>query len=437
MTASSVHVATQLESIVGRSHIKSSPEECAAYSVDNCIPGVVAAPASAHEVSEIVRFAAKENLAVIACGSRSKLNIGKPPARYDIALDMTSLNQIAHYDPADLTLSVEAGMSLATLSTALFEQKQFLPLAVPFADRSTVGGAIASGLDSPLRQLYGTARDFIIGAEFVTGSGALTKSGGRVVKNVTGYDLHKLLIGSLGTLAVITRINFRTFPLPLDACGFLASYPSAAGALALRDRIANSPLAPSTFEIVSPRFPHLFPDADLWHVCVGFAGTAEVSGRVSRDLLAFAAETNSVSAQILEDQACFTLWQQIREAIPNLLSASPAMCIFKIAQLPGELPKLFSSLAKIELPSVVLAGGSGAFYYGFCPASPDLQLLSGTVASIFEICSEQNATSALLWCPTELKKHQNIWGQPRQDDGLMKRLKFAFDPQNILAPGRY
>ena len=126
-----------------------------------------------------------------------------------------------------------------------------LPLAVPFMDRATVGGTIASGVDSPLRQLYGTARDYVLGMEFVTGDGAPAKSGGRVVKNVTGYDLHKLMIGALGTLGVITKINFRTFPLPVAT---RASWPRSTqppgDRAAARHR--PSPLRPLVVEIVSP-----------------------------------------------------------------------------------------------------------------------------------------------------------------------------------------
>jgi len=212
MIVSSTNIATRLESAIGSSRVVTDAAIRAAYAVDEIIPSVVAKPSSPEEAAEVVRLAAQENLALIPTGARTKLQIGRPPTRYDIALDLTALNQIVHYDPSDLTLSAEAGTPIEKLNATLLEHRQFLPLLVPWYSRSTIGGAIASGIDSPLRQFYGTARDFLIGAEFVDGTGNLCKSGGRVVKNVTGYDLHKLLIGSLGTLAVITRLNFRTFP---------------------------------------------------------------------------------------------------------------------------------------------------------------------------------------------------------------------------------
>src|ERR1700756_554331 len=224
MASALSNFASRLESAIGVSHVSADPSVCSEYVVDELTPSAVAKPASAGEVAEIVRFAALEKLSLIPCGHRTKLQIGMPPSRYDVALDMTALDQIAHYDPGDLTVSVDAGANFNALAAPLYQQKQFLPLSVPFYFESTIGGIIASGVDSSLRHSYGTARDFLIGAEFVDGTGRICKSGGRVVKNVTGYDLHKLLIGSFGTLAVITRLNFRTFPALPSSRGFVISF---------------------------------------------------------------------------------------------------------------------------------------------------------------------------------------------------------------------
>src|SRR5271168_4836156 len=248
MSVTSANLGERLASIIDASRVHRDPVVLARYSIDEVSPGAVAKPASAEDAAEIARFAIAENLAIVPVGSRSKLGIGMPPTRYDIALDMTALDQIAHYDPGDLTLSVDAGLPLAKLNAALAPHRQFVPLLLPFYSTSTIGGAIATGLDSPLRQTYGTARDFLIGAEFIDGTGARCKSGGRVVKNVTGYDLQKLLIGSLGTLAIITRLNFRTFPSLVSeesrAEMFVAAFADAKSAVAFRQNIAASPFTP-------------------------------------------------------------------------------------------------------------------------------------------------------------------------------------------------
>src|SRR5579863_7418001 len=212
----SIRAATQifprLSEIVGNSNIVADPTQLSAYEIDGEIPSAAARPGSSREVAEVVKFAASEKLAIVPMGARTKLGMGMPPRHYDIALEMTRLDRVVAYDPGDLTLGVEPGIPLQRLQGVLAGHRQFLPLVVPFMDRGTVGGTIASGTDSSLRQPYGTARDYVLGMEFVTGDGELVKSGGNVVKNVSGFDIHKLMIGALGTLGVITRINFRTFP---------------------------------------------------------------------------------------------------------------------------------------------------------------------------------------------------------------------------------
>src|SRR5713226_10759399 len=354
MINASTSLAPALEAILGASRVLSDAVARASYAVDEIIPSAVAQPSSPEEAAEIVRFAALEKLALVPCGARTKLQIGMPPSRYDIALDMTALNQIVHYDPGDLTLSAGAGTPIAKLNATLIEHHQFLPLLVPWYSRSTIGGTIASGIDSPLRQFYGTARDFLLGAEFVEGAGKLCKSGGRVVKNVTGYDLHKLLIGSLGTLAVVTRLNLRTFPAPLASRGFVASFPTQEGALTLRSAIAESPLRPLTLDILSPGLAHVFatrtpatpevavfsdenrsarqfslpPVGDWfrpreWQLCAAFDGTPEVLKRYARDLTRHAEQASATSATILDDSTRPSVWGRLRETLSMLLEASP------------------------------------------------------------------------------------------------------------------
>src|ERR1700722_13334686 len=248
----------QIAGIVGDANFICDPGELSSYAIDGKTPAAVARPGSSEEIAEIVKFARAEKLAMVVTGARTKLAMGSPARQYDFALDMTRLDRVLAYDPGDLTLGVEAGIPLCKVQDALAEHGQFLPLVVPFADRTTVGGTIASGVDSPLRQSYGTARDYILGMEFVTGEGVVAKSGGRVVKNVTGYDMHKLLAGSLGTLGIITKINLRTFPRPLHSRGFISRFETADATLGMRHRIAQSSLTPLTIEILSPQTADIF-----------------------------------------------------------------------------------------------------------------------------------------------------------------------------------
>src|SRR5258708_4630518 len=194
--SSVANLSTRLEKLVGRNRVSATESSLQEFAIAGRAPMAVLKPRSAEEVAEIVSFAATEKLAVTACGSRSKLELGMPPQRYDLALDMTELSQIAHYDPGDLTVGVDAGMPLGELAKVLAAKNQFLPLAVPCSATSTIGGAIASGIDSTFRQQYGSARDFLIGAEFVDGTGKPGKSGGPLGEEGTRDTLRKLSIGS-------------------------------------------------------------------------------------------------------------------------------------------------------------------------------------------------------------------------------------------------
>ena len=169
-------IAARFENVVGASHVRTDRADLASYEIDGVAPAIALQPATAEEAAHIVRIAVEQKCTVIPCGARTLLALGLTPERYDVALDMTRVTGIVHYDPGDLTVSVNAGTRLTMLASVLAEKHQFLPLEVPFFERATAGGAIASGLDSPLRHFYGTARDFVIGAEFVDGTGALAKS---------------------------------------------------------------------------------------------------------------------------------------------------------------------------------------------------------------------------------------------------------------------
>lgn len=461
----SVNFAARLETAIDASHISTDAAVCSEYIVDEVVPAVVATPVSAEEVAEIVRFTALEKLALIPCGNRTKIGIGMPPARYDLALDMTGLNRIAHYDPGDLTLSVDAGTSFNEFAVPLYNQKQFLPLAVPYYFESTIGGIVASGVDSSLRHSYGTVRDFLIGAEFVDGTGRLCKSGGRVVKNVTGYDLHKLLIGSLGTLAVITRLNLRTFPSAPASRGFVASLPTPQGALSFGKLIEDSPLRPATIELVSPSLMRflleaegaaieppamplqgMFPD-NFWHLCVSVEGSSEVCGRATREFAHLAAsykdENLNLQLATLGETQGADLWHYIGQAVPFLLESSPSAAIFKITLLPARMGNLLLQLHSLadesSLPHATLARACGVIYFALLPSPPGpppLQLLAEAASKIFALCQKEGASATLPWCPTALKRQVNIWGTPRADLALQRRLKSAFDPQNLFAPSR-
>lgn len=452
--------STRLAEIVGESNCSGDPSQLAGYQIDGVRPSAAVHPGSAEEVAEIIKHAVAEKLAVISAGARTKLGIGFPPRKYDVALDLTRLDRVISYDPDDLTLSVEAGIPLRKLAAVLAERGQFLPLAVPFSDHATIGGTVASGVDSPLRQFYGTARDYILGIEFVTGEGISAKSGGRVVKNVTGYDLHKQMVGSLGTLGVMTQINFRTFPLPLGTRAFVANFDTAERALSMREGVSRSALTPLTMEILSPGVADLlYSDAasalepapfaanivsnKTWAFTAGFAGTEKVLNRCESELRNFADQCGAKTAVTLSDQVPGAFGRK-REFIPIALASSRATTILKISVAPLKLKETLAEiLSAAEADSVrcaVLARGVGIVYAALLPESKDegsRAKVACVVTRIQSACGRLQGHATIPWCPTEWKSQLAIWGAERNDLPQMRKLKAVFDPHNILSPGRF
>ncbi len=450
MNVARASVSSRLAAIAGGAHVVADPAQLAAYAIDGKMPAAVARPGTAEEAAEIVKFAAAENLALVPAGARTKLSMGMPPRQYDLALDMTRLDGVVAYDPGDLTLGVEAGIPLRTVAGELAAHRQFLPLAPSFRERTTVGGTLASGVDSPLRQFYGAARDFVLGMEFVTGDGALVKTGGRVVKNVAGYDLHKLMIGALGTLGVITKINFRTFPLPAPRRMFAAAFDGAVGACAMRNRIAQSPLAPMTLEIASPGAAALLAgDAGLfsashWTLAASFAGNEAVLARTERELRRMAEESQAVGASVLDAEKTTRALSHIAEIIPIALESSPATTILKIGVPPARMAEILDAAARTAeantLPWAALARGVGVIYFALLPAERSERARARVTRAASEIlaaCSALDGHATIPWSPGEWKGALAVWGSERGDFEIMQKLKNVFDPRGILSPGRF
>jgi glycolate oxidase FAD binding subunit len=438
----------RLADIVGAEHVLTGAAELAACEVDGLRPSAVVRPGTAAEVAEILKLAAAERLAVISMGGRSKLGIGMPPRSYDLALDLTRMNRVLAFDPADLTLGVEPGVRFAQLEQQLAAQRQFLPLAPAFADRATLGGIIAASADSPLRHAYGSARDQLLGMEFVTGAGVAAKSGGRVVKNVTGYDIHQLLAGSLGTLAVITRLNFRTFPLPPHERMFVAAFASSEGALEFCRAIGKSQLQPRIVEAINPATARLLRAAraplDRWSVAVAAAGHAAVIARHEQELSRMARELRADDFAAFDGAEQEALFAALSEFPRLTLETFPGAAIFRLPILPGAMPELLRQAQMMserhQIETAILIRAAGIVYVALLPPGGD----AGSAARLPVACRDlmqaslgAGARPMIEWCPASLKREMNIWPPPGSDQALAEKLKRLFDPQGILAPGRF
>jgi FAD/FMN-containing dehydrogenase len=488
----------KLEALVDAGNFFTDAENLARCTIDGCAPRAAVQANTVEQVVEVVRFAAAENLAVVPYGNFQQMGLGAPPARYDIALRI-GLHRVLSYDPRDLTLSVEAGIQLNILNQQLREQRQFLPLDSHFGGFATIGGILATNSSGPLRHAFGTARDFLLGLEFVTGEGVRTKSGGRVVKSVAGYDIHKLMIGSLGTLGIITSANFRTFPLPPVTATYLVRFATLDDALAFRRAMAASPLQPRALDILSPEAAHLLnslapPDAreisekeilqmvesetqartergeansfamtirtpspgfseKEWTVLVGTGGNEQVVERHRHELEPMAHAARAIAfeqarpprepfAQLVKDD-CME-WSYVRTFSSVAFHLKPAAAVMKISALPGQFSEFLKEATRIaeqhELASAALLRAAGVIYLALVPSSPEevpRKRLAQACNDIFAAAQRAGGNAVIEFCPAALKREVSVWGPPRADLALMRSLKNEFDPRGILSPGRF
>jgi len=446
-------VASRITNKFGAANVIADAAVLAAYEVDGMRPAAAVKAGTVQEIVELLTFAAAEKLAVIPCGGRTKLGIGAPPTQYDVALDLSRMNRFLAYEPHDLTLGIEPGVGMSALWETLGPERQWLPFFAAFGERATIGGVLATDAASPLRHAYGGPRDFVLGMEFVTGYGAAAKSGGRVVKNVSGYDAHKLLIGSLGTLAVITRANFKTFPFLPARDVFVAHFKSSATAMDYCRAVQKSVLEPRLIEAISPEAAKIIStgaeaplllNANGWSVAIGVAAHERVVERHARELAAFATQAKASDFIRLggDDQSGFL--NPMSEFPSVTLAADPGAVIFRIAALPTVMAALAERLAAVaravQLDHATLLRPHGIVYFALMHpsgAAPDAGRFARAVQDVFRAADELGAKARIEWAPVELKRAVNAWGEQRPDFELMRRVKQVFDPGNVLSPGRF
>ena len=389
-------------------------DELGLYSVDGITPKVVAYPQSAEEVSEIVALAAEHKWAVIPRGGGSQMELGNIPRAADVVVCTTDMNQVLEYEPADLVVSAQAGLRLAELQRILGVHGQCLALDPPLPEQATIGGIIAANPSGPLRLRHGTCRDMLLGVKVVNADGNITKAGGKVVKNVTGYDMCKLYTGSLGTLGVIVEASFKLAPLPRVERTLLAAFADLDAAYTAARAMYKAALPVRACELLAG--PLAQPGQALLAVWIG-GGDAAVERQV-RDVTQLCAESSSIEQ--LEGDELHAFWRKVED----FGHEESFETVAKISVLPTRTGDLLRQLPpQMTFVSHVLSGVTYVF---------------GQEASSLEsIVQELSGYSVLERCPLSVKQMRSIWGAPGEDFKLMERIKREFDPDGILNPGRY
>jgi glycolate oxidase FAD binding subunit len=407
--------------------------------IDGFGPLPVRRPRSADEVGEEVRRAATEGQAVYPVGGGTALGVGLPPERPGVALDTRELAAVVDYPARDMTVTVQAGITLAELQRLLAAENQRLPVDVPRPERATLGGALAVNASGPRRYGCGTLRDYVIGISTVNDEGQEVKAGGRVVKNVAGYDLCKLHVGALGTLGVITQVTLKLRPLP-EAQAVLALGCEAACLGALLDLLHRTRTRPACLDLLNGAAARAVADEARvhlpeapWVVVVGYEDNDDAVSWQAKQLIK---ELGPGVARGLEARAgavAGPLWR----ALAELPSRPDAALTFKANLLPSAVADFGRAAA--ALPEDVLLhaqAGSGVVrghVLGGLTAGRAAAMLKG----LAEVAASAQGNLVVHHCPAEWKRTLPVWGRPRNDLWLMRQVKEKLDPRRLFNPGRF
>jgi glycolate oxidase FAD binding subunit len=432
-TIAVTHLGRELNGICGAEYVVEGPSE----TILGAKPAVAVHPGSADEIAAILRFANEHRLSVVPAGGFTQQLAGNPPPQVDVLLYTSRLTEVEHYDPGDLTVGIGAGWTVARLSAKVAADKLFFPADPAQPRRATVGGLLATGLYGPNRHGYGGLRDYCIGVRFITGDGRKAKGGGRVVKNVAGYDMMKLLIGSWGTLGIITSASFKLFPAPRQTRTFVTEFTNAVEAFAFRTRVLHSPLDPTCLELISPEAGGLLGTTVSWSILMQAAGSDAVLAR-------YRAELGTAVSHEVEGQAEHDLWQAasdfsylVRERNQRSLVISMT---FPLADVQVVLDEVATEAQSHGLTTAAIGRvGVGHLLIAMWPPAQSEVTQADFVNTLSAVQDRLpcDASMAVLHCPEEVRSQITAWVTTPTDLVSMRAVKHALDPNDVLNRGRF
>jgi glycolate oxidase FAD binding subunit len=387
-------------------------------------PRLVFEPAAEEEAAEAMRACARDGLRVAFVGGGTDLGLGNAPSALDAVIRTSGMARVLEHAPQDQIVRVEAGITLSALQARLAPHGQRLALDPPFPDRATAGGILCGNAFGPLRASRGSARDLVIGASFVRADGAVARGGGKVVKNVAGFDLPRLLFGSLGTLGLVTAVNFRLHPLPETSATLLLPGLTPAQVRQATREILSAQVEPAaTAALVR---------GERLDLAVRFEGFGPgVSGQADR--LVAAARRASLGGEILAAEPAADFWAGCGAARER----GPFRA--RLSVPPAGLERAHAALATLLR---ALPGGAGVWYptlgLGFAGGAP------AAPAELASAAGDARGSLAALGgsllvndAPPEVRARLDAWGPAPSALPLMRRLKAQLDPEGRLAPGRF
>lgn len=412
------HVWEELAAIVGHEHFRPAGDSDA---VDGMRPFGVIAPSTAQEVAQVLRYCGFAGLAIVVRGGGTKLGWGNRPQRADLILSTERLNRVVEHAWNDMTATVEAGCTIADFQSALRQHGQLLAADPLDPERATVGGVLATADTATLRLRYGGIRDLALGLEMALPDGNLIKAGGKVVKNVAGYDLTKLAIGSLGTLGVITRATFRLHPVPFATATYSATVATVSAAVKLVLAVLDSQLVYTGLQIRAQQ-------ADRITIDIRFEGVAE-------SLHDQFAKLGHVSGAARFTEANDDVWL----CRPRLYADAANAVICKCSVLPAQVGVLcdavFRQAGLAGVAANIVAQATGLAEVRLDAENPSL--CAAVAKALRSELRQLEGTLVVQRCPVLMKDQLEPWGDTTDALPLMRQIKEKFDPARVLNPGRF
>jgi len=359
------------------------------------------------------------------------MNLGNIPRQVDVVIGLERLDKLIEHDDANLTATAQAGTRVAAFQEILGQRRQFLPVDPPHPCRATLGGMVAANINGPRRMLHGGLRDLVIGMKMVLATGEQIKAGGKVVKNVAGYDMCKLFVGSLGTLGIITEVTFKMAPLPQKSATLIAQGPLTDCA-EVADDLSSSALLPAAvtlFNAEAAKTHGLRPEAAA--VAIWTEGFAEAVGRHIQDVRSITKKIG-LTSEILPDELHRQLWEQVG----NFGTDHDVIFYRLTVPLSSMKPALMAvnRWSSVDWPAIIIAhAGSGTLWIQTKAGPESVEWFSRLTV----LAQEHKGHAVMIAAPPQRKEGIDVWGPPPPSLAIMREIKRQFDPHGILNPGRF
>ena len=413
------------------------------YSVDGLTPKSIERPETINELSDVLSTVHSHGLSAIPWGGGTRIKVGNIPSSYDVAIDLSGFIGKIEHEPGDMTVVVNAGVTLSTLNKLLAAEGQRMPFEVRNPDKATIGCSVASNAPGHRQSSTGGIRDWVIGMQTVLADGTVTKSGGRVVKNVQGYEMHRLNTGAFGTLGIVSQIAFKLVPIPAEQQTIIAWFDDDKTAASVGMSFVNGLFMPEAITLVSgPAAKRVvtangesLPPENIWALLIRLGGGVRSVERQVNEVVGTVGSQGASGYSVLNDSEASRTWSEI-DAINKQAEIS--------ARLISRPSIALNTMSAMEKHSEINAdsGISSMTDLGFGSTSITANPLNDAESlNVTRLINNQllqtSGSFVIEACPLSIKQEMDVFSHVGNSINLMRRIKHEFDPHYTLNPGRF